>query len=37
MKAKMANSNTKLIVIGSDSRKKENYYEWLQSLDINNV
>ena len=37
VKAKMANSNTKLSVIGGDSGKKDNYNEWLQSLNINNA
>ena len=37
MRAKIANSNTKLSTIGGASGKKDNYYVFLQSLDINNA
>ena len=32
----MSNTNIKLSVIGGDSEKKDNYDEWLKSLNINN-
>ena len=36
MKRTMSNTNIKLSVIGGDSEKKDNYNEWLKSLNINN-